>query len=191
MPEGKPRRSGLLVGGGELDIAVVSRSRHRKRFRLRGDDDQPVWSPNGKWILFRHDTDRSSGFWKITPNGRRLKRVGRSPGGHYPSWSPDSKRIAFLGFLDPDHRQHLYVMKTSASVTPRKITSEVGNGVWSPADDVIAFTDYHGNVRVVSPDGGTQRTLATFAGDTEFHDLSWSRDGRWLAFSAQKSRPSD
>jgi Tol biopolymer transport system component len=63
---------------------------------------------------------------------------------------------------------------------------------WSPVENTIAFTDFDGHVRVTAPDASGQRTLATFAPDTEFRHLSWSRDGRRLAFSAEKrARPTD
>jgi TolB protein len=197
MREGKPISSvGPLgvVGGGHLDVSVISRNGHgNRRFGLRGDDRQPVWSPDGRWILFgRVDERLSSGLWRITPTGRRLGRVGRGVQSAAASWSPDGKRIEFTGHVaGPDRQQHLYVLDATREALPRRIAAEVGDSDWSPGGDLIAFTDFNGALRVTAPDGSAQRTLATFAADTEFRDLTWSPDGRFLAFTAEKQRPSD
>ena len=59
LREGRPVSKDGVTSGGDFDIAVVSRTRTPdRRVRLRGDERQPLWSPNGKWLLFgRENTE--------------------------------------------------------------------------------------------------------------------------------------
>jgi len=180
---------------GPTNVAVVSRNGNGERiFELHGDEYYPQWSPNGRWLLFGRRPQRESfGLWKVTSRGRRLQRVG--PPIVYardPFWSHDGARVSFTGHSDTGARdQALFTLNANSSGVPRLIAEHVGNSAWSPVGDLIAFTDFEGHVRVTAPDGSAQRTLATFPPDTEFRYLSWSRDGRRLAFTAEKQRPSD
>jgi Tol biopolymer transport system component len=72
-----------------------------------GDDD-PSWSPDGRWIAFAR---RGSHIYVVRPSGRGLRRLGpRHPVGadpyvRSPVWSPDGRQIAFI--WDGD----IYVMR--------------------------------------------------------------------------------
>ena len=195
LREGRPVSTGGpagVTGGGNFDVAVISRTGSGDgRVRLRGDERQPLWSPNGRWLLFGRETPEF-GLWKMSPHGRRLQRVGPQIVNGEPSWSHDGTRVAFTGHSDTGARdQALFVMEATPRGVPRLIAEHVGGSVWSPVADLIAFTGFDGHVRVTAPDGSAQRTLATFPADTEFGYLSWSKNGRRLAFTAEKQRPSD
>lgn len=200
--EGKPlSRGGPLgtVSGGHLDVAVMTRTgKQKRRFRLRGDEWAPLWSPDGRWLLFGRETGRSTtrrskfGLWRMSPGGSVLQRVGPRLINADPTWSHDSTRVAFSGHTDTGARQQaLYVMNVGRQTVPRMVIDEVGASAWSPTGELIAFADFNGGLRVTAPDGSGQRTLATFAPDTEFRNLNWSPDGSRLAFIAEKQRPSD
>jgi Tol biopolymer transport system component len=108
------------------------------------------------------------------------------------SWSPAGTHVAFTGHSDTGARdQVLFVLEAGPQGGPRLIAEHVGNSAWSPTADLIAFTNFSGEVRVTAPDGSGQRTLAAFVPDTEFRYPSWSPDGKRLAFIAEKRRPSD
>jgi Tol biopolymer transport system component len=189
---GPPAPGPVVAEGGPTNLAVVSRNRSvRRSFEMRGDEHDPAWSPDGRYILFGN-TPRSEefGLWKISPRGRGLQRVGtgvkRAPAA---TWSPDGTRVAFAGHAEgPDLQQHLYLLEARADARPRKVVAEINAAAWSPTSELIAFADFKGRLAVTTP-AGAQRTLATFAADTDLEYLSWSRDGRWLAFTAEKRRP--
>jgi dipeptidyl aminopeptidase/acylaminoacyl peptidase len=77
------------------------------------DDEQPVWSPDGKLLAFSSnrstpDPDRTydSNIWLVAADnadkGAHLTQITTNPGSDTaPAWSPDGKWIAYVTQLDP------------------------------------------------------------------------------------------
>ena len=59
-------------------------------------DDNPVWSPDGKWIAFSSNREGGQDIFVIPSQGGRTQRLTFYPGGDTPSdWTPDGKSILF------------------------------------------------------------------------------------------------
>ena len=118
-----------------------------------------------------------------------------------PIWSPDGGQIAFLSDLDLEWQvgYNLFLMDRDGS-NVRNLTPSIDIAtdpvVWSPTGDRIAFwvkemkreTDgieypYDHVLHVIESDGSNMRTLNTTA-----NPLSWSPDGRHLAFMPERGR---
>jgi TolB protein len=97
----------------------------RRQLTAGGAAQSPAWSPDGKQIAFDFSSgDGGSDIWVMNADGSRARQLTHVspqafPGGSYvsnatsPTWSPDSKRIAFtMGF---HVHEHLYVMNADGS----------------------------------------------------------------------------
>src|SRR5579864_4966319 len=58
-------------------------------------DSQPKFSPDGKWIAFISDRERSENVWIMHPDGTEAKQVSRDPNAEFasPSWTPDGNYV--------------------------------------------------------------------------------------------------
>src|SRR5256884_7022065 len=58
-------------------------------------DCQPKFSPDGQWIAFLSDRERSANIWIMHPDGTSVKQVSKDPNNDFtsPSWAPDGKYI--------------------------------------------------------------------------------------------------
>jgi Tol biopolymer transport system component/DNA-binding winged helix-turn-helix (wHTH) protein len=111
-----------------------------------------------------------------------------------PSFSPDGSRIAFAWNSDPVHAQSgfdLY-LKAIGSETLLRLTqhpSQWISAAWSPDGSHVAFHRIAGKdtgVYVVPALGGPERKLRSTtipSGSVRFSMISWSPDGRWIAYS--------
>ena len=109
-----------------------------------------------------------------------------------PAFSPDGSRIAFAWNGDPAHGTtgfDLYV-KAIGSETLVRLTqhpSEWISPAWSPDGTQIAFHRVDGadtGIYVVPALGGPERKLlSTRNRDSDFAIISWSPDGKWIAFA--------
>ncbi len=83
------------------------------------------WSPDGSRIAF-HDnycivrlvTCTSSNIWVVKPNGKGMKQLTFDSGGAYnqePTWSPDSRRLAFEHGANSLSMTDIYVMNANGS----------------------------------------------------------------------------
>ena len=159
-----PDGSRLLVyrfspKGSEADVLNLDGSRGP---RISTEvETQPRWSPDGKWIAFQHQR----AIVVVGSNGRGGRRlaVNGTPsslsGGL--SWSPDSKRIAYVGMLR--FRSALYVVPADGSGSATSIYAPKSGGPsgapeWSTDGSEIAFTG-PGGIFVVNPDGSGLKRL--------------------------------
>ncbi|MFX0145831.1 MAG: LpqB family beta-propeller domain-containing protein, partial [Candidatus Hodarchaeota archaeon] len=114
----------------------------------------------------------------------------------YPSFSPDGRQVAFSWNGEKRDNFDIYVKLLDAG-PPDRLTTDPADDLcpaWSPDGRRIAFyrrTQDGVAIYSVSSRGGSQRTLT----DVRFldhpwregHRLSWSPDGRFLAFEDKES----
>lgn len=108
-----------------------------------------------------------------------------------PRISPDGRRLVYAR-EEGDEGSHLVVRDLDDGGSPIQLTREEGRDyapAWSPDGRRIAFIRIDSDTcRVLSIPalGGPERELAPCRGarnNSVYHHLSWSPDGRWLAFS--------
>jgi Tol biopolymer transport system component len=156
------------------------------------------WSPNSRRMLIEDNTGRTSDWYTVAPDGgdrRLLLRTPRGlPGGH--AWSPDSRRIAYVGA-----RGGIFLIDANGG-QPRRLATTRGR-TRRDAEDVeldwstraeIAFTDKDGTY-VMRADGAGVHRLSKRTGVHEWSpalsdksgELKWSPDGRRLVLSEGRS----
>ena len=126
-------------------------------------------------------------------SGRQVVPFASLPGKEIsPTFSPDGNNIAFAWNegSDADHQYDLYV-KSLASERLLRLTHQPSRWMspaWSPDGSSIAFvrqTEQHAGIFVIPALGGSERSIVsgnlTVGGIIE---ISWSPDGRQLAYSA-------
>ncbi len=87
-------------GGSDLHLVDPYGDETSELALLPGNQYDPVFSPDGKWIAFAGETAADPGnidLYLIRPDGTGLKRLTDAPGQEFrPSWSPDGKALAYL-----------------------------------------------------------------------------------------------
>jgi len=88
----------LDLSGDELWTMRADGSRKRRLTENGTADEQPAWSPDGKWIVFsRRTSQRNADLAVIGSSGGRVRLLTRTTDLDelYPTWSPDGRRIAY------------------------------------------------------------------------------------------------
>lgn len=141
----------------------------------------PAWSPDGRTIAVTRDLRGNSestccSIALVNPDGTRWRSVPNTDRGTFPSWSPDSRRLAFIR---PDG---LYVINRGGTGRRRLVAGTVRTPAWSPDGASIAYSqrvdETHSRVRVVPAAGGTPTTRWRPSGHAE--SPVWGADGQTL-----------
>ena len=184
------------------------------------DDGWPVWSPDGKQIAFQRlsgalrpkgsTINTAKGIYRdelavMDANGRDVRTLlwlGPWRGDpQAPAWSPDGKRLVFLGnYMNSKTNgtgcecRTLYTINTDGSglrrLTPPSIKPG-GRPDWSPDGQTILFrthpTEDHtgigANLYTIHPDGSDLRQLTHFPAYDYVLEGSYSPDGKQIVFA--------
>lgn len=142
---------------------------------------------HGDTVVFAYAGD----LWTANVDGGLARRLTSYPGGEaFPQFSPDGKWIAFTGTYDgnPD----VYVMPAEGG-EPKRLTYDPGPDYakgWTPDGSKIAYVSdantpgsFSTGLKLISPKGG----MPTVTKLEEIFDLSFSADGKKVAFSRNNS----
>ncbi len=150
--------------------------------RVGGEADRPggaTWSPDGKMFAFSGKVGERSGLHVANADGTGVRFLTETSDTNSPltfegaslSWSPDSKRIAFVSTVPGPETK-------DATGDPIVITRYL----YKP-DANEGLTRFNDNRRreifIIDAAGGAALPLTS--GPREYHSINWSPDGREIA----------
>jgi Tol biopolymer transport system component len=174
--------------GGQWDLYVVRAdgSGVRRLTNTPSHEDSPTWSPDGASIAYVESAIAGAvpRISRVDLDGTGYQAVYHAEGVLYdPDWSPDGRAILF-----EEDRRVKVVGATGAN--PRTL----GGGEWptyAPDGDRILFSlvgESGYRLATARVDGSDVRLLPMErAADADDYAATWSRDGRWVAFTRHHS----
>ncbi|HEX5733305.1 MAG TPA: S9 family peptidase [Blastocatellia bacterium] len=146
------------------------------------NDSMPRWSPDGKKIAFASNRSGNLALWFYDVEARKASRItGWERSNHFLSkageslaWSPDSKWIAFVAAERP---------KEPPPTDPRVISRIQYKSRTGFSDNLRS------HIFIASIDLGG--VLQLTRGDYDEHSISWSPDGKEIAFLSNRERDPD
>lgn len=166
------------------------------------DDVGAMWLPGGAAIAFASSRDGklvadpetgemiwSSAWYTMTPDGSNVIPLTAvaAQGGHLPTWSPDSRRIAYISLAESQPE----IWLTDPRGLDRSFLTHGWAAAWSPNGEWIAFLRYpHGGygdrtdsqLYLIHPDGSDEHLL--LMAQNPIGNITWSPDSRKIAFNA-------
>lgn len=165
----------------------------------RGEFNNPVWSSDGRRMLFHRDTGQAWPPVMEAPSPDARFHLLRA--GIFPTFAPSGDRVAFTTGFSAFLHNGLMVTSTDGSNRWLIYDDLEHNTVapsWSPLGNLIAFgsggafagslgqSRQISNIAVVAPDGSGFRLLTKTEGNNGFP--SWSPDGRRIVFRLQDEK---
>jgi len=151
----------------------------------------PRWSRDGLHLLFTANLENARRFdvYGIGIDGSGLVKV--SEDAREGTWSPDGTRMAFSAMRDG--QLDIFVMNRDGSDVRRLTTTPDMDyaPVWSPDGGRIVFVSIptgpgqRHDIHLINADG-TGRTALTRTATAEELGLTWSPDGRQIAFGSNR-----
>lgn len=202
----------LLIGAWIYLMTQGSRERKNIPAKLTkvtlnpGLDDEPCWSPDGKFLAYTSD---ESGNLDIivqpVESGKPIRVLESDADEAQPSWSPDGKMLAFVSARDHGGRLSVVLgqdpltpfisakggdifLSPALGGVPIKLVEDGYYPAWSPDSKHIVFQSNragHWDLWIIPAEGGKPTQLTN---DVEFdYQPSWSPDGNWIVYGSGRS----
>ena len=189
----------------EIYIVRADGSGARNLTRNPANDWGPDWSPDGHTIAFNSDRDGAvMAGYLMSSDGSDLRRIDADVWIEYPSFSPDGRKIAFMGHGGSDYDIYVADLVTGAATQLTRAPGSDGWPAWSPDGSTIAFASErddclhasatapcwtdpggepgeHHDIWLMNADGSNQRRLTPESGQF----VAWSPNGDYLLVSGR------
>lgn len=192
---------------GLAHVFVVASTGGRPRALTSGPSTEknPVWSPDGRTLLYTSNRTGSVDVWGVRPDGSSRRRLtSADDDDREPAWSPDGRGIVYSSYRHTDF--NLWSMLPDGS-RKQRLTTDRSNDVepqLSPDGRTIVYVrtcsaaetcwpaakdDGEGELYSAPTFGGRQRRILHTPRVAESRPR-WSPDSRWIAYVAGAGRNS-
>jgi len=181
--------------GGRMDLWLQPLSGERPSGPMRqltdliGGVNTPAFSPDGRWVAFKAESEGRVGIWVTGASGGLPQRFSdASMTARHPAWSPDGAALAYI--LETGVRSHVWVAPIRdgrPAGPPRQVTQGDTTDeapVWSPDGRAIAYVtreERHDEIKVAPLNGANTRLVVRRTGVGR---VRWEKPTGWLWFSA-------
>ncbi len=176
----------------------------RRFTRGEARDSLPVWSPDGRWIAFVSNRSGQKEIWLIPADGGEARQVTYTPhGAKDPRWAPDSCALAFTAERGPDDpTPQAGAFETAEERKKRREAADkakreepLRHARLRYKHDTTGLWEgrwIHIWVQALDAAGesvGDPRQVTD--GPYDDSPAAWSPDGRWIAFSSNRTPEGD
>lgn len=144
------------IGPSQIRLFVSNADGTAERPLLKSDslDYNPVWSPDGRWLVFTSERNGSADLYRVKPDGTGLKQLTANPAyDDQAAFSPDGQKLVFVS-TRAGGTANLWILDLNTNQA-RPLTSGPEGDFrpsWSPDGKWIAFSSDRGTK--VARDGG-------------------------------------
>ena len=141
---------------------------------------EPAVAPNGRKIAFSSDRSGKPMIFTMNLDGSGIKRLTFA--GHYnatPTWSPDSRKIAFAGFDKKKRNFDIFIVNSDGTGLARLTSAKKRSGKYSNNEEPAFSPDGRHVMFVSDRDGNKQLYMVNIDGSNErritFDDKHYSK----------------
>jgi tricorn protease len=177
---------------GEIFTVATDRGEVQRVTETFWREQNPKWSPDGKWIAFISDRSGREEIWMADERGRNLKQVSDVDCDKSSvTWSQDSKQLLWSG---SDHKLRLMELESGKTeIVATSDTGPIGTPQFSPDGKWISYSKQdsilRSHVYVRQLNAGEERMI----GADDFLTSSgarWTGDGKKIVLLGGAGAPS-
>ena len=170
-PDGEQLAALVPAANDKIFVYDFTRRTMTRLTNTPGNDGFPVWSPDGRQILYQNDRDGSQDLYVIPSDGSAPARcILAGPSDDFPeTWTPDGRRI----LLTRNHAQGypvIHIMPADGSEDPEPLFE----------------TEYASGMPRISPDGRWLAYVSNFSGEPNVYVRPFEKPGRPFRVSVDR-----